>query len=73
MFNQLPNLRNSAMYVDLGYIKWRPLDDRDTQIMQLIQANDADKRKDQWLTEGGLEIINPEAHMFVDNLGGISL
>jgi hypothetical protein len=64
---------NSAFYIDLGYLQYRPLDDSDTDIQQLIQANDADKRKDQWLTECGLEIVNPEAHMFVDNLGGITL
>ena len=72
LFNN-DEMYNSAFYIDLGYLKYRPLDDSDTDIQQLIQANDADKRKDQWLTECGLEIVNPEAHMFVDNLGGISL
>lgn len=64
--------RNSAFYIDLGYIKWRPLTDRDTDIRQMIQPNDADYRKDEWLTEGSLEFPYPEAHMFVDQLGGIT-
>lgn len=64
--------RNSAFYIDLGYIKYRPLSDSDTDIQQMIQDNDADKRKDQWLTEAGLEVPFPEAHMFVDNLGAIA-
>lgn len=64
---------NSAFYIDLGYIKWRPVTDRDTDIMQMIQLPDADLRKDQWLTDGGYEWPYPEAHLFVDNLGTISL
>lgn len=64
---------NSAFYIDMGYIKYRPLTDTDTDIQQMIQLPDADKRKDQWLTEAGLELPFPEAHMFVDNLGGITL
>lgn len=63
--------RNSAFYIDLGYIKYRYLTDSDTDIQQMIQLPDADKRKDQYLTEAGLELPYPEAHMFVDNLGGI--
>lgn len=34
----------------------RPLRGRDTKIQTNIQANDADKRKDQWLTELGFEL-----------------
>jgi hypothetical protein len=66
-----PEMTNSAFYIDMGYIAWRPLSDSDTDIQQMIQANDADKRKDQWLTEGAMEWMYPEAHCFVDNLGGI--
>jgi hypothetical protein len=66
-------LRDSAFYIDLGYMKYRPLTDSDTDIQQMIQLPDADKRKDQWLTEAGLEIAFPEAHMFVGRLGGITL
>lgn len=68
-----PLFRNSAFYIDLGYIKYRPLTDSDTDVQQMIQANDADKRKDQYLTEAGLELPYPEAHMFVQDLGGITL
>jgi hypothetical protein len=72
LFNN-PEMRNSAFYIDLGYIKYRPMEDRDTDIMPLIQLPDADKRKDQYLTEAGLEFPYPEAHMFVGDLGSISL
>lgn len=64
--------RNSAFYIDLGFLKWRPLTDHDTDIQQNIQLPGAMKRKDQYLTDGGPEIWYPEAHMFVDQLGGIT-
>jgi len=51
----------------MGY---RPLTDSDTDIQPMIQANDADKRKDQWLTEYSFEFPFPEAFMYVENLGG---
>ena len=67
-----PHLRNSAFYIDLGHLRWRYLTDHDTQVQQSIQANDAMIRKDQYVTVGGPDIAFAEAHMFVDNLGGIT-
>lgn len=72
LFNT-PEMRNSAFYIDLGYLKYRYLTDRDTDIMQMIQLPDADKRKDQYLTEYGIEIAYPESHAYVESLGGITL
>lgn len=66
-------MRNSAFYLDLGYIGYRPLSDSDTDIQPMIQLPDADKRKDQWLTECGFEFRFPEANLYVENLGGITL
>lgn len=71
LFND-PIMRNSAFYIDLGYMGYRPLTDSDTDIQPMIQLPDADKRKDQWLTEYGFEIPFPEAFMYVENLGGIT-
>jgi hypothetical protein len=72
LFND-PIMINSAFYIDLGYMGYRPLTDSDTDIQPMIQLPDADKRKDQWLTEYGFEIPFPEAFMYVENLGGITL
>jgi hypothetical protein len=47
--------------------------DSDTDIQPMIQLPDADKRKDQWLTECGFEFRFPEANLYVENLGGITL
>jgi len=74
LFND-PNMtfmRNSAFCLDMACMFWRPLTDSDTDVQKMIQENDADKRKDQFLTEGGLEIRFPEAFMYVENLGGIT-
>lgn len=71
LFND-PLWRNSAFYIDMGFLMWRPITDSDTDIQEGIQLPGADKRKDQYLTDGGPEIWFPEAHMFVDNLGGIT-
>ena len=70
---QGPEMTNSAFYIDLGFLGYRPLTDSDTDVQQLIQANDADKRKDQYLTECGLELQFAEAHSFVEDLGSITL
>ncbi len=72
LFND-PIMQNSAFYIDLGYMGYRPLTDSDTDIQPMIQLPDADKRKDQWLTEYGFELPFPEAFMYVENLGGITL
>lgn len=65
--------RSSAMYIDLGWLKWRPFADHDTQIVTGIQPKDALIRKDMYFTSGGIEVGFPEAHMWVENLGGITL
>ncbi len=65
--------RSCALYLDLGWLTWRPFAKHDTQVVTGIQANDALIRKDMYLTDGGLEVGFPEAHMYVENLGGITL
>ena len=52
--------------VDLDHVAYRPLvgngHNRDTHIMTNVQTPDEDSRKDQILTEAGLEITLPETH-----------
>tara|TARA_R100000808_G_scaffold119_3_gene876 strand:- start:7841 stop:9256 length:1416 start_codon:yes stop_codon:yes gene_type:complete len=69
-FVQEPLLRgpweNYAVCVDMANIAYRPLAgngiSRDTFIETNIQANDEDGRRDQIITEAGLEISLPETH-----------
>ena len=55
-----------AVAVDMGNVAYRPLVgngiSRDTFIETNVQANDMDGRKDQIITEAGLEISLPETH-----------
>lgn len=73
LFNQNPAMRNSGFVLDLGNIKWRPLADSDTELLKNRQLPDADKRKDEWLGEGGFEVRFPETHAYIENLGGITV
>ena len=45
---------DSAFFIDPSAIVYRPL--RDTKPEDNIQANDADTRKGQWMTEAGIEV-----------------
>ena len=55
-----------AMMIDLKNVAYRPLAangvSRDTHIITNVQNNNVDGRKDQILTEAGLEISLPETH-----------
>lgn len=70
---QDPVYRSCALYLDLGWLVWRPLTNHDTQVMTGVQPRGVLYRKDQYLTAGGIEVGFPEAHMWVENLGGITL
>ena len=67
LFNENPLYRNSALFLDIWSLNFRPLQDRDTKIIKNIQANDEDVRRDQWITEGTLEFWKPMNHLFVEN------
>jgi hypothetical protein len=54
-----------GIVLDVANIKYRPLQGRDTKLETNIQANDADQRVDQYLTEAGLEVRLPKTHAVV--------
>ena len=47
---------NSMFVVDPTSLRWRHVPGRDTKFEDNIQNNDEDRRRGQWLTEGGLEV-----------------
>ena len=69
LFTQDPDLTNSGMYLDLGNLRFRPLTDSDTKFLKGRQNNDRDGRKDEWISEAGLELKYPESCMFIKNAG----
>lgn len=72
LLTQAPGMNNSGFIIDMGNLVYTPLNDSDTNLLKNRQSNDYDGRKDEWLTECGLEIRFPESHMFIDRLTGIT-
>lgn len=72
LFNLQPNLIKDGLIVDVNRLRFRPLNDRDTTLLENRQENDVDGRKDEWLTEAGLEVNLPESHMYIRNLTTIT-
>ena len=66
-----PLFRNMSagfmLLADMGQLAYRPLVgnglNRDTHVITNVQQADEDLRKDMILTEAGLEVTIPEAHM----------
>jgi hypothetical protein len=73
LFSRQPNLRYNGLLLDVQNLKYRALNDSDTTLLTNRQANDFDGRKDEWITEAGLEVNFPESHMYVKNLQSIDL
>ena len=68
-----PGLFYSMFIIDVPFLKYRPLNDRDTVLLANRQDNDEDGRKDVWMTEAGLECRFPEAHMLMKNVQSITV
>tara|TARA_R110000751_G_scaffold211081_2_gene314686 strand:- start:735 stop:2246 length:1512 start_codon:yes stop_codon:yes gene_type:complete len=64
------DMEDKAVCIDLKHVTMRPLagngHSRDTFVETNIQENDIDGRKDQIVTEAGLEILFPETHAVID-------
>lgn len=68
LMSQHPTLRYAALIIDVHNLVYRHVIGRDTELLTNRQPNDADYRKDEWLTESGLEVRYPESHMFIQNV-----
>ena len=62
-------MEHKAVAIDLSNVKYRPLaangQNRDTFVETNIQDNSTDGRKDQIITEAGLEVNLPETHAVI--------
>lgn len=72
LFSLNPTLRYNALFLDVGNLKYRPLAGRDTELLKNRQPNNADYIEHEWLTETGLEVDAPEAHMYLQNVSNWS-
>ena len=68
LFSLNAAMRYNGLFIDVGNLKYRYVDGRDTELLTNRQPNDADYRKDEWLTECGLEVRYPESHMYLQNV-----
>lgn len=59
-----------GIVIDPENITYRPLEGSDTSLRTNIQANDADGRIDEYLTEGGLEVRMKETHAVITGITG---
>jgi hypothetical protein len=73
LFTEHPSFEKAMLITDIGNLRYRPLNDRDTVINDNIQANDLDGRKDEWFTEAGLEVRFPESNMLIQNVNEITV
>lgn len=70
LFEEDPDLQGSALILDVGNLRVRPLSDSDTTFLKGRQETDRDARKDEWITEMGLELRFPESHMYIYGVTG---
>lgn len=68
LFSQNSALRFNALILDVKNLKYRYMIGRDTELLKNRQPNDADYRKDEYLTECGLECWFPQSHMYLQNV-----
>jgi hypothetical protein len=66
-FRQIPGMANSMLVLDFPFIKYRYLQDRDTNLQENIQNNDADAKKSQYMTDCGLELLQGKVHRYIKN------
>lgn len=68
LFNMNSVLRYNALFLDVNNIKYRPMVNRDTDLLRHREPNNADYRQDEYLTESGFEIRFPESHMYLQGV-----
>lgn len=64
-FRQVPGMANAAVFLDLPYLKYRYLQNRDTQLLKDRQGNGTDGKTHEYLTECGLELLQDKVHTII--------
>lgn len=67
MFRQVPGMKDAMLVLDAKDLKYRYMQNRDTQLLKDRQNNDEDRRKHEFLTECGLELLQDKTHTFIKN------
>lgn len=67
MFRQIPDAEAMMVGLDLSYVKYRYMKNRDTHIKRNVQNNDQDGVKHQYMTECGLDLLQDKPHFVIRN------
>lgn len=67
-WNDFQTYGGYAFVIDLDYVKFRPL--RDTRLLKGRQANDADEKDEEYLTEFSLEFAQEAVHGLITGVTG---
>lgn len=68
LFNLNSTLMYNGLFLDVGCMKYRPMDGRDTALRKNLQHPGADYVEDGWLTEAGFEVNSPESFLYLKNV-----
>jgi len=68
LFNEDFLYRNWMLFLDIWSLKYRYLQGRDTRLLKMRQNPGDDRRKDEYLTECGIEFWHPRNNMLVKNV-----
>lgn len=71
-FNDDENLNSAGFILDLSTLMLRPLQGRDMSLRENIHPRDFDGRKDEYLTEMGLEVKFPECNWYFESVSSIA-
>ena len=72
LFSRNAFMRFNALFLDVQNFKYRYIQDRDTDIKKNTQNGSDDFRRDEWLTEAGLELQFPEANLYMRQVTGVA-
>lgn len=64
-FRQISGMDKTMVVLDLPYVKYRFLQNRDTRLYRNIQLPDEDSVKHQYMTECGLELLQGKPHAII--------
>lgn len=68
LFNETSAYQYWCLILDIWSLRFRPLLDSDTRLLKMRQNPGDDFRRDEYLTEGTLEMWFPERHMLIKNV-----
>jgi len=71
-FRQMPQMANMLVILDLPYLRYRHMANRDTQLLKDRQGNGTDGKIHEFLTDCGLEFLQNKVHTVIKNWDAIA-